>query len=367
MGRSTTIKDIAKVAGVSHTTVYRALNDKPRISLSTKERIVSIARRYNYQPNVLAQSLVLGRTRTLGLVITTIVNPFYTELAKGIEDTARSLGYTIFLCSTNFDISLERLYIDMLRSRGVDGIIFTSAHTHDPNITRLVEDQFPLILVNRRVYGDPVMERTDYVVVDNIRGGFLAVEHLIKMGHERIGVISGSSDSSAAVERLEGARKAFAEYRLDPADLLVVEGDFLKPSGYEAAKKFLSLRDPPTAIFGLNDYMALGAYEAILDAGLRVPEDGALIGFNNITFSAMRGIELTTIGQKKYEMGSVAVYILIDRIEGRDGETVKQVTLEPELIIRRSCGYHLRGYVVPLPLPSSQGEFKTKEGHHGKE
>jgi LacI family transcriptional regulator len=367
MGRSTTLKDIAKVAGVSHTTVYRALNDKPRISRSTKERIVSIARRYNYQPNVLAQSLVLGRTRTLGLVITTIVNPFYTELAKGIEDTARSLGYTIFLCSTNFNISLERLYIDMLRSRGVDGIIFTSAHTHDPNITRLVEDQFPLILVNRRVYGDPVMERTDYVVLDNIRGGFLAVEHLIKMGHERIGVISGSSDSSAAVERLEGTRKAFGEYGLDIADLLVVEGDFLKPSGYEAAQKFLGLRDRPTAIFGLNDYMALGAYEAILDAGLRVPEDIALIGFNNITFSAMRGIELTTIGQKKYEMGSVAVYILIDRIEGRDGETVKQITLEPELIIRRSCGYHLRGYVVPLPLASSHREFKTKEGHHGKE
>ncbi len=349
MGRNTTIKDIAKVAGVSHTTVYRALNDKPRINPATKERIISIAREFNYQPNVLAQSLVLGRTKTLGLVITTIVNPFYTELAKGIEDTARSLGYTIFLCSTNFDISLEGLYIDMLRCRGVDGIIFTSAHTHDPNITRLVEDQFPLILVNRRVYGDPVMERTDYVVVDNIRGGFLAVEHLIRMGHGRIGVISGSSDSSPAVERLEGARKAFSDYGLDPADLLVVEGDFLKPSGYEAAKKFLDMKNPPTAFFGLNDYMALGAYEAVLDSGLRVPEDIALIGFNNIIFSAMKGIELTTIGQKKYEMGSAAVHILIDRIEGRDGDTVKQITLEPELIVRRSCGYHLRGYAVSHP------------------
>jgi LacI family transcriptional regulator len=339
MGRNTTIKDIAKVAGVSHTTVYRALNDKPRISRSTKERIVSIARRYNYQPNVLAQSLVLGRTKTLGLIITTIVNPFYTELAKGIEDTARSLGYTIFLCSTNFDISLERLYIDMLRSRGVDGIIFTSAHTHDPNITRLVED--------------PAMDRTDYVVVENVKGGFLAVEHLIRMGHRRIGIISGSPDSSATVERLEGARKAFGEYGLDPADLLVVEGDFLKPSGYEAAKKFLDLKNPPTTIFGLNDYMALGAYEAVLDAGLRVPEDIALIGFNNITFSAMKGIELSTIGQKKYEMGSIAVHILIDKIEGRDGDQARQITLEPELIVRKSCGYHLRGYTVPHPeVPS---------------
>jgi LacI family transcriptional regulator len=349
MGRYITIKDIARLAGVSHTTVYRALNDKPRISQSTKERIISIAREFNYQPNVLAQSLVLGRTKTLGLVITTIVNPFYPELAKGIEDTARSLGYNIFLCCTNFDISLESRYIDMLRSRGVDGIIFTSAHTHDPNITRLVKDHFPLILVNRRVYGDPVVDKTDYVVVENVRGGFLAVEHFIKMGHKKIGVISGSSDSSAAVERLKGARKAFIEYGLNPAELLVLKGDFLKPSGYEAAKKFLGLKDPPSAIFGVNDYMALGAYEAVLDSGLRVPEDIALIGFNDITFSAMKGIELTTIGQKKYEMGSIAVHILIDKIEGRDGDKARRITLEPELIVRRSCGYHLRGYTVPHP------------------
>ena len=347
MGRHTTIKDIAKLAGVSHTTVYRALNDKPRISQSTKERIISIAREFNYQPNVLAQSLVLGRTKTLGLVITTIVNPFYPELAKGIEDTARSLGYNIILCCTNFDISLESRYIDMIRSRGVDGIIFTSAHIHDPNITRLMEDHFPLILVNRRVYGDPMMGSIDYVVVENVKGGFLAVEHLIRMGNKRIGVISGSPDSSAAVERLEGARKAFVEYGLNPAELVVLEGDFLKRSGYEVARRFLAMADPPSAIFGVNDYMALGAFEAVLDSGLRVPEDVSLIGFNDITFSAMKGIELTTIGQKKYEMGSIAVHTLIDKIEGRDRDEVRQIALEPELIVRKSCGYHLRRYTVP--------------------
>jgi LacI family transcriptional regulator len=347
MGRYTTIKDIAKVAGVSHTTVYRAINDKPRISQSTKERIISIARELNYQPNVLAQSLVLGRTKTLGLVITTIVNPFYPELARGIEDTARSLGYSIILCSTNFDPLLEKQYIDMLRSRGVDGIIFTSAHIHDPNITSLVEERFPLILVNRRVHGDPLMDSIDYVVVENAKGGFLAVEHLIRMGHERIGVISGPSDSSAVVERLEGVRRAFIEYGLNPASLLVLEGDFLKPSGYEAAKKFLAMRDSPSAIFGVNDYMALGALEAILDSGLRVPEDVALIGFNDIEFSSLKTVELSTIGQKKYEMGSIAVHTLIERIEKGDGDRARQITLEPELIVRKSCGFHVRGYTVP--------------------
>jgi LacI family transcriptional regulator len=347
MGRYTTLKDIAKLAGVSHTTVYRALNDKPRISQSTKERIISIARELNYQPNVLAQSLVLGRTKTLGLVITTIVNPFYPELAKGIEDAARSFGYSIILCSTNFDPSLEKQYIDMLRSRGVDGIIFTSAHIHDPNITSLVEDRFPLILVNRRVYGNPLMDNVDYVVVENTKGGFLAVEHLIRMGHERIGVISGPSDSSAAVERLEGVRRAFIEYDLNPASLQVLEGDFLKLSGYEAAEEFLAMGNPPSAIFGINDYMALGALEAILDSGLRVPEDVALIGFNDIEFSSLKTVELSTIGQKKYEMGSIAVHTLIERIERGDGDRARQITLEPDLIIRKSCGYHLRGYTVP--------------------
>ena len=347
MGRYTTIKDIAKLAGVSHTTVYRALNDKPRISDSTKERIISIAREFNYQPNAVAQSLVLGRTKTLGLVITTIVNPFYPELARGIEDAARSLGYNIILCCTNFDISLEKQYIDMLRSRGVDGIIFTSAHIHDPNITRLVRDHFPLVLVNRRVYGDPMMDYIDYVVVGNAKGGFLAVEHLIKMGHKRIGVISGSRGSSPAVERLEGARRAFTEYGLDPGELLVLEGDFLKSSGYEAAREFLAAGDPPSAIFGINDYMALGALEAVLDSGLRVPEDIALIGFNDIEFTSLKAIDLTTIGQKKYEMGSIAVHTLLERIEGGDRDKARQITLEPDLIIRRSCGYHLRGYTVP--------------------
>jgi LacI family transcriptional regulator len=343
------------------------LNDKPRISESTKEQIISIARAFNYQPNVVAQSLVSGRTKTLGLVITTIINPFYPELARGIEDTARSLGYSIILCCTNFDISLEQQYIDMLRSRGVDGIIFTSAHIHDPNIRRLVEDNFPLVLVNRKISGDPILESVDYVVVDNVKGGFLAVEHLIKMGHRRIGVISGPEDSSAAVERLVGVRKAFNQYGLSPTDLLVLEGDFLKPSGYEATRRFLNLRTPPHAIFGVNDYMALGALEAILDAGLRVPEDVPLMGFNDIEVSSLKTVELSTIGQKKYEMGSTAVHTLIERIEGKDRDKARQVTLEPELIVRKSCGYHMRGYTVPYEKHTSERAEKKEGDYYGQE
>jgi LacI family transcriptional regulator len=345
MGKSITIKDIARMANVSHTTVSRALNDRSRIRDETKEKILSIARTLNYQPNFIARSLVMKRTKTLGLVITTIVNPFYNELAQGIEATARDSGYNIIFCSTHSDLSTEKQYISMLRSKGVDGIIFSSAHIEDPNIVALAEEAFPIVLVNRRTYHSVVKEKVDYVGVDNILGGFLAVEHLIRLGHQRIGMIGGSSESSVGLERLEGGKNALEAYPLDQRDVCFFEGDFLKESGYQGGKRFVGMSDPPTAIFATNDYMALGAYQAIVEEGLRIPEDIALIGFNDIEFTAMKGIELTTIAQKKYEMGALAVKILVEKIEEREGKpSAKEIFLKPELIIRKTCGFHMKGY-----------------------
>jgi LacI family transcriptional regulator, galactose operon repressor len=345
--KNITIKDIARMANVSHTTVSRALNNKSRICSETKEKILAIARQLNYRPDFIARSLVMKRTKTLGLVITTIANPFYNELAQGIEATARGLGYNIILCSTRSDLSAEKQYVEMLRSKGVDGIIFTSAHLHDANIVALAEEDFPMVLVNRRTYEPIVKEKIDYVGVNNIRGGYLGIEHLIKLGHQQIGLIGGSSESSVGFERLEGGKKAFRAYGLEERADYFLEGDFLKGSGYEGGKQFLRMKEPPSAIFAANDYMALGAYEAILDQGLRVPEDIALIGFNDIEFTSMKGIELTTIGQKKYEMGSLAVKCLVERIEEGRFDSSKEIILEPELIVRRTCGFHLRGYQRP--------------------
>ena len=342
--RKITIKDIARMANVSHTTVSRALNNKSRIKNETKEKILTIASELNYQPNFIARSLVMRRTKTLGLVITTIVNPFYMDLAHGIERTAIGLGYNIILCCTHSDSSIEKQYIDMLRSKGVDGIIFTSAHMDDENIVRLAEEGFPIILVNRRTYHPIVKERVDYVGVDNMRGGFLAVEHLIKLGHQRIGMIGGSLESSVGFERLEGGKKALQTYGLQENDVYFLEGNFLKESGYRGGKRFLKMAEPPTAIFATNDYMALGTYEAILEEGFKVPEEIAIVGFNDIEFAAMKGIELTTIGQKKYEMGAHAVKTLVERIDGKKVGPSEETILEPELIIRKTCGFHLKGY-----------------------
>ncbi len=346
MEKKITIKDIARIAKVSHTTVSRALNDKSRIHPKTKERILSIAKELNYQPNFFARSLVTRRTRILGLVITTIANPFYTELAQGIETTARSLGYNIILCSTDYELSIEKQYIDMLRNKGVDGIIFTSAHLGDPNIIELAEEGFPLILVNRRTYHPIVKDKVDYVGVDNVLGGYLAVEHLIRLGHERIGIIGGSSESSVGFERVEGGKRAFETYGLEVKEEYFLEGDFLKESGYQGGKRFLKMEKPPTAIFATNDYMALGTYQALLEEGIRIPEEIALVGFNDIEFTSMRGIELTTIGQKKYEMGALAVKKLVERIEGDRTGSPKEIILEPELIIRKTCGFHLKRYQI---------------------
>jgi len=349
MDKKTTIKDIARKANVSHTTVSRALNDKSRIKNETKEKILSIAKELNYRPDFIARSLVMRRTKTLGLVITTIANPFYTELSQGIETTAIRLGYNIILCSTNYDLATEKKYIDMLQSKGVDGIIFTSAHMGDPNIIELAKEGFPTILVNRRTYDPVVRNKIDYVGVDNIRGGFLAVEHLIKLGHKRIGVIGGSSESSVGFERLEGGKKALAAYGLKVMDDYFLEGDFLRGSGYEGGKKFLKMDERPTAIFATNDYMALGIYQAVLEADIRVPEEIALIGFNDIEFSSIKGIELTTVGQKKYEMGALAVKTLVERIEGQRVGSPEELILQPELIVRKTCGFHSKGYQIESP------------------
>lgn len=346
MKKKVTIKDIARLANVSHTTVSRALNDRSRIRSETKEKILAIVRELNYQPNFIARSLVMRRSKTLGLIITTIANPFYTELALGIESTARSLGYNIILSFTHSDLSIERESIDMLRSKGVDGMIFSSAHMDDPNIAMLAEEEFPMVLVNRRTYHPMVKEKVDYVGVDNIMGGYLAVEHLIRLGHRKIGVIGGSSESSVGFERLEGGKKALEAYGLEPIPHYFLEGNFLKESGYQGGIRFLRMDEPPSAVFATNDYMALGVYQAFLEKGVKVPEDIAIIGFNDIEFTAMKGVELTTIGQKKYEMGAISVRTLVEKIEGKKTESPKEIFLEPDLIIRKTCGFHLRGYQV---------------------
>jgi LacI family transcriptional regulator len=341
MKKKATIKDIARLAGVSATAVSMALKDHPRISRTTRERIADIAKKLDYWPNSVARSLKSNRSGTLGIVITSIMNPFYPELAKGIEDKAMERGYSIILCSTNYDASRQRYFVNILRSKGVDGIIFSSVEIDDPHIVPLVEDGFPLVLVNRRTRNKLLEKKIDYVVLDNVAGGYMAMDHLYRLGHRRVALIVGSLTTSTAVERTEGAQKALLDCGLTIDPRLVIECNFSWERAYQATIGLLSLSHPPTAIFAQNDYMALGVREAILDSGRRIPQDVALVGFDDIAASAIRGVDVTTINQKKYEMGALAVDILIQKIEGKGGP-VKQIVLPPEIIIRGSCGWRLR-------------------------
>jgi LacI family transcriptional regulator len=340
MRQSATIKDIARLARVSHMTVSRVINNRPGVKAATKQRILKLVSELDYQPNLVARSLVVKRSRNLGMIITTIRNPFYLELAQGIEDTARSFGYNVILCCTNYDLSLEGEHIKELKRRGVDGIILTSAQVQDGHVAALAREGFPLVLVNRRVLDPDLMAQVDYVGIDNVKGGALALEHLIKLGHRRIGIIRGSLDSSVTVERMEGACQTLTRYDIALQDDLVFGGDYLKGTGYDAAQRFLSLPHPPTAIFSLNDYMAFGVYDALMEQGVRVPEDMALVGFNDIEFASLKMVGLSTISQQKYTLGFMAVHRLMERIEG--AHPGREWILEPELIIRKSCGYFLR-------------------------
>ena len=340
MRRGVTIKEIARAAGVSPMTVSRVLNRRPGVREETRRRVLRIVEELNYRPNLLARGLVTKRSGTIGVIITTIKNPFYLELAQAVEEEARVHGYNIILCCTGFDLGLEAEHIQELKRRGVDGIIITSAHTKDEEVARLMEEGFAVVLVNRRVLEPDLSGKVDFVGVDNRAGAKAAVRHLIEMGHWRIGIIRGGMESSVTLERLEGAREALEEVSLSWDEELVVGGDFLRDSGYEGAKRLMALDDPPSAIFCLNDYMALGAYDALLEMGLRVPEDVALVGFNDVEFSSLRMIGLTTVSQKTYFMGQTAVRLLGARIRG-EGK-VREVIFSPELVIRRSCGYHRR-------------------------
>lgn len=340
-----TIKDIAKAANVSATAVSMALNNRPGVSKVTKQKILRIAKKLKYQPNFIAKSLISRRSYTIGFILNSITDPFYPELAKGIEESANKRGYNLLLCNTNRDLQIEKKSIDMLRSKGVDGIILATVLQHDSNIPPLIEDEFPFVLINRHLLDPAFKNKIDYVVLDNYWGGYHGMEHLYRLGHDRIAIITGNAKTSTAILRTEGSIKAIADRGATVDRNLIVEGRYQRHVAYEAAKKLMAMKFPPTAYFAQDDYMAIGIREALLEEGLRIPDDVALMGFDDTEIAAFTGIDLTTISQKKYEMGAMGANILIDKIEKKSPGVVTRLVLEAGLVIRKSCGHFQRGYI----------------------
>lgn len=334
--KAPTIKEIAKAADVSSMTVSRALNRDTGVREETRKRIVKIAEKLNYRPNRIARALVSKRSNLISLIVPDIKNQFFAELARGIEDKAREYGIHIIFSSTDNKPANLNNYIRYMLEMGVDGFILASVRLREPIVTELVQQRFPVVLVSRKLAGAHV----NYVVIDNFKGAYLITEHLLKCGYRKIGIIMGSSEMSTGRDRMGGYRKALADYGLPLKKEYVYQGTFARDTGYKGARRLLALKDRPDAIFAGSDYFALSVFDATCEAGINIPEDMALAGFDDTEFSGHTRIGLTTVSQRKYEMGRMGFQILIDLIEGDEKDYVNQIVLEPRLIIRDSCGYN---------------------------
>jgi LacI family transcriptional regulator len=327
-----TIKDVAELAKVHPSTVSRVINGDSRISEKTKNKVLLIIKKLGYTPNAIARGLKTKRTYTLGMLIPDITNPFFAELARGVEDAASKNSFNIILCNTDDKLKKERTYLEILREKRVDGLILGTSHIRDKSILELEKKKFPYILISRNV------ERLNKncIIIDDLVGGMMATEYLIKLGHHRIAHISGPLKTRSGLNRLKGYQLALKKFKIEYNDELVGEGDFRIRGGYQVMKRFLKLTKPPTAIFAANDLLALGAMQAIQKKNFYIPEDFSIIGFNDIELASFVYPSLTTIRQPILEMGNLAVKMLLNIII--DGEfNQKRVILQPKLIIRGSC------------------------------
>jgi LacI family transcriptional regulator len=329
-----TIKDIAKKAGVSYSTVSRALNNDKIIKQETRERIARIAREMGYKPNAIARGLVMKETNTLGLVIPDITNPFYPEVARGIEECANEYGYTIFLCNSNWDSVKENKYIDILQSKRVDGIIVAPVSQELDIIRKTYAASMPVVFVGKKIE----FSNSSYVVIDNRKGGFIATEYLLNKGYTRIAFIGGLEKDSTNHDRLMGYQDALKINNIPVDPSIIKQGSFKRESGYDSMISLLEQGNEIQAVFAGNDVIAFGVMQAIRAKGLRIPEDIAVVGFDNIPISGYPEISLTTVDQDKYKIGRLAAEMAINYIKNsEDTWESKAVVLEPKLVVRNSA------------------------------
>lgn len=331
----TKLKEVAERAGVSIATVSRVVNAPGTVRAETRARVERVIRETGYRPSRVARRLRVerGRSRLVGLMIPDIQNPFFAEVVRGAEDVAQARGYAVFLGNSDEDPAKERRYLEVMLAEQVDGVILPPHSTTDPAVDELLAEGVPLVCVDRRVD----RARVDTVVVDSVRGAFEATEHLIGLGHRRIGFIEGRARVSTSRERLEGYRRALAEHGIPEAPELVRAGDSRLAGGRERTAELLALPDRPTALLVGNSLMTLGALESIQAAGLRIPEEIALVGYDDMPWALAVRPALTVVRQPGHELGRRAMELLLQRIED-PGRVPSLLMLQPELVVRGSSG-----------------------------
>jgi DNA-binding LacI/PurR family transcriptional regulator len=332
------IKDIAKAAGVSHSTVSRALSDSPLVSDETKARIQRLADEMGYSPDSLARSLVTRQTYTVGVVVTTIADPFIAQVVQGIEATAQDHGYTVILCNSGAVPEREIAAVETLRSKRVDGVIVTSSRIGALYLEHLERIGVPIVLINNHNEGSG--RYTFTVTVDNKHGGRLATQHLIDLGHRRIAYVTAPADHSSDADRMTGYRQALSQAELELNPAWILPGNGRADGGERALEALRGLEALPSAVFCYNDMTAVGLVTAARRVGLSVPRDLAVVGFDDIPFATYCHPPLTTIAQPKIEMGQLAMRMALSLLsigdESTDEEELSNIVVQGKLIVRAS-------------------------------
>ncbi|WP_372634208.1 LacI family DNA-binding transcriptional regulator [Cohnella sp.] len=335
--KATTIYDVAKEAGVSIATVSNAINGKGNVSKKKRDEIFKVMERLQYQPSVIASALMGKKTYTLGLLIPDVSNPFFSEIARSVEDLAHSAGYSLIVCSTdNKDERVDK-YLRLLEQKSVDGILIGTGTENGETLTQLAEKSVPIVMIAREAAGVPAHS----VLTDDFKGGGLAAEHLLALGHSRMAILSEKLEVSSSVERVRGFRFALFEAGIALGNDGVVSCDSSIKAGKKAAAALLAREERPSAIFCCNDLLAIGALQAAKEAGVRVPEQLSVIGFDDTILSTVTNPALTTVAQPMDQMVKLAFGLLVDGQENgasSDSSIRQRIVMPPSLIVRESTG-----------------------------
>ncbi len=330
-----TLQEVGRRAGVSAMTVSRVINGRPGVDAETQRRVEEVIAELDYVPNRIARGLLSQKTQTIGHIVPDVVNPFFAPVVRGAETAARRAGYRVLLCNSEGDLRLEREYVEDLMAHRVEGLLLAPASDSSRHcVFPLLRGGFPLVLLDR-VLPD---SDCDLVVSDSATGARRLVEHLLAVGHRDIAHFTDAEDTSTGRDRLQGYREALAAAGLPPREDLVFRTTVDQIGGYRAAQEALALDPRPTAIVAVNNMTAVGAMKALRERNLSVPEDMALVCFDDVEHLAVLSPFLTVVDQPAETLGALGAQLLLERIAGKAGDRSRRITLQTDLIVRRSCG-----------------------------
>lgn len=336
--RRWSVRDVARLAGVSVGTVSNVLNNPAVVAPPTRDRVLHAIEELGFVRNESARQLRAGRSRTIGLIVLDVANPFFTDVARGVEDLATEAGIAVVLCNSDGDPGKEAGYLSLLEEQRVQGVLITPVDGIDPALERMRRRGTPVVLLDRRAPGAGLCS----VAVDDVLGGRLATTHLLEGGHARVAFVGGPETIKQVRDRLTGAREAFADAGRSASDLQVIRTAALNVAGGRTAAEALlevSAMSRATAVFCANDLLALGLLQGLTRAGLRVPQDVAIVGYDDIEFAAAAAVPLSSVRQPRQQLGRTAAEMLLEEASGVEHEH-RQAEFEPDLVVRASSEPH---------------------------